>query len=52
MIGGGLAPVTRQLTLTGEFADSGRLSPTNLIDKGRTATRDKNQHLIKKVIFF
>jgi len=41
MIGGGFAPVTRQLTFTGESADSGRLSPTNLIDNGRTEMRDK-----------
>lgn len=48
MIGGGLAPVTRQLMLTGESADSGRFSPTNLIDNGRTATKNKIQHFFKK----
>lgn len=54
MIGGGLAPITRQLTLTGESADSGRLSPTNLIDNGRTATKDKKKMNIneKKFIVF
>jgi len=48
MIGGGLAPVTRQLIFTGESADSGRFSPTNLIDNGRTAIKNKIQHLFKK----
>lgn len=36
MIGGGLAPITRQLIFTGISADSGRFSPTNFIDNGRT----------------
>lgn len=47
MIGGGLAPVTRQLILTGVSADSGRFSPTNLIDNGRTVIKNKIQYLFK-----
>lgn len=47
MFGGGLAPVTRQLMLVGFSADSGRFSPTNLIDNGRTVKIKNKTYFLK-----